>query len=100
MSSIAKYREVTLLGKRNYELHADKIVVTGANFGSYDFEQTLPLSKISPDYIRLRIRPTVAWISLTISILTGFLSVVLVREFAINSAAVPGSSEFSAYQLL
>jgi hypothetical protein len=90
MNSIVKYREVTLFGKRNYELRTDKIVVTGAGMGSYDFEQTLPLRKMSSDYIRLRIRPSLAWISLTISIVTGLLSVVLVREFAIRSAAVPG----------
>jgi hypothetical protein len=90
MSAIAKYREVTLFGKRNYELHSDKIVVVGAGMGSYEFEQTLLLTKISPNYIRLRIRPSIAWISLTISIVTGLLSVVLVREFAIRSAAIPG----------
>jgi hypothetical protein len=90
MNAIAKYREVTLFGKRNYELHSDKIVVVGAGMGSYELEQTILLIKISPNSIRTRIRPSIAWISLTISILTGLLSVVLVREFAIRSAAVPG----------
>lgn len=90
MNTIAKYREVTLFGKRNYELHSDKIVVRGSGMGSYEFEQTLPLSKISPNYIRLRIRPGIAWTSLTVSIVTGLLSVMLVRDFAIRSAAIPG----------
>ena len=35
-------------------------------------------------------RPTVSWISLTIFFLAGLLSIVLVREFAIQSRAVPG----------
>lgn len=90
MTAIATYSEVTLFGKRQYELHSDEILIKGAGSWSYDFEQTLPLTKISPDYIRLRIRPNVAWISLTLSLITGLLSVVLVRDFAIRSAAVPG----------
>ena len=90
MKALNTYSEVTLAGKRKYELYSDKIVTRGIGTWCYEFEQTLALTKISPDYIRLRIRPTVAWISLTIFFLTGLLSVVLVREFAIHSSAVPG----------
>jgi hypothetical protein len=35
-------------------------------------------------------RPTVSWISLTISLLAGLSSFVMVSEFAIQSRAVPG----------
>jgi hypothetical protein len=90
MTSIVTYQETTLFGQRKYELHPDKIVIAGRATGSYDYKQTLVLSKISPDYIRIRIRPNVAWVSLTIALLTGLVSVVLVEEFAIRSAAVPG----------
>ncbi len=90
MKAIVTYSEVTLAGKRKYELYPDKVVITGVGSWSYEFEQTLVLKKISPDYIRLRIRPTVAWVSLTMFFLTGLASIVLVREFAIQSSAVPG----------
>jgi hypothetical protein len=90
MEAIVTYSEVTLTGKRKYELYPDKIVMRGSGTWSYEFEQTLPLTKISADYVKLRMRPTVSWISLTIFFLTGLLSIVLVREFAIQSSAVPG----------
>ena len=90
MEAIVTYSEVTLTGKRKYELYPDKIVVRGSGTWSYEFEQTLPLTQISADYVKLRMRPTVSWISLTIFFLTGLLSIVLVREFAIQSSAVPG----------
>jgi hypothetical protein len=90
MEAIVTYSEVTLTGKRKYELYPDKIVMRGSGTWSYDFEQTLPLTKISADYGKLRMRPPVTWISLTIFLLTGLLSIVLVREFAIQSRAIPG----------
>ena len=90
MKVIVTYSEVTLAGKRNYSLYSDKIVIKGVGTGSYEFDQTLLLTKISPEYIRLRIRPTVAWVSLTTFLLTGLASIVLVVEFAIQSTAVPG----------
>ena len=90
MDAILTYNEVTLTGKRKYELYADKIVTRGSGAWSYEFEQTLPLAKISADYVKLRMRPTVSWIALTIFLLAGFLSILLVREFAIQSSAVPG----------
>ena len=90
MTPIVTYREATLFGKRKYELLVDKIVIRGSAPGSYEFEQINDLSKINPAYIRIRIRPNVAWLSLAISLLSGLLSVILVKEFAIRSAAVPG----------
>ena len=90
VTPIVAYREATLFGKRKYELYADKIVIEGRATGSYDFEQTIDLAKIDPNYIRVRVRPKIAWGSLTTSLATGLLSVVLVKEFAIKSAAVPG----------
>ena len=90
MKAIVTYSEVTLVGKRKYELYSDKIVIRGVGTWSYEFEQTLLLTKISPDYIRLRIRPSVVGISLAIFFLTGLASIVLVSEFAIQSRAVPG----------
>ena len=84
------YREATLFGQRKYELQPGKIIIVGKAPGSYEFEQTIDLSQINPDYIRVRIRPTVAWISLAFSLVSGLLSIVLVKEFAIKSAAVPG----------
>ena len=60
MKAIATYSEVTLTGKRKYELYSENIVIKGEGTWSYEFEQTLVLQKISPDYVRLRIRPTVA----------------------------------------
>jgi len=90
MKAIATYSEVTLAGKRKYALYSDKIVIKGAGNWSYEFEQTLVLKKISPDYIRLRIRPTVAWISLSMFFLAGLACIVLIYEFAIQSRAIPG----------
>lgn len=90
MEAIVTYSEVTLTGKRKYDLYPDKIVMSGSDTWSYDFEQTLPLTKISADYVKLRMRPTVSWISLTLFLLTGLLSIVLVREFSIPSRAIPG----------
>ena len=84
------YSEATLTGKRTYELYPDKIVVSGSSTGSYDFHQTLPLIQISSNYVKLRMRPPVSWISLTIFLITGLLSIVLVVEFSIQSSAVPG----------
>lgn len=90
MKAIATYTEVTLLGKRKYQLFPDNIDIKGAGNLSYEFEQTLVLNKISPNYIRLRIRPTVAWVSLTMCFLTGLACVVLIYEFPIQSSAIPG----------
>jgi hypothetical protein len=90
MEAIVTYSEVTLTGKRKYELYPDKIVTRGSATWSYEFEHTLPLTQISADYVKLRMRPIVSWISLTIFFLTGLLSIVLVREFAIQSSAIPG----------
>ena len=90
MEALDTYSEVTLTGRRKYELYPDKIVLRGSGTWSYEFEQTLPLTQISGDYVKLRVRPTVSWISLTICFLAGLLSIVLVREFAIQSSAVPG----------
>ena len=90
MQPIATYREVTLLGKRKYQLYSDSIVIKGVGNLSYEFEQTLMLKKISPDYITLRIRPNVAWISLSLSILTGLACETLIYDFPIQSTAIPG----------
>jgi hypothetical protein len=87
---ISTYSETTLTGKRRYELYPDKILIKGAVSGSYDYERSFALNKISPEYITLRIRPIVTWIALLTCIITGFVSVLLVYEFAISSAAVPG----------
>lgn len=84
------YNEVTLAGNRKYELYSDRIVISGVNTWSYQFEQTVLLTKISPEYIKVRMRPKLAWNSLTFSILTGLASIVLVYEFSIQSTAVPG----------
>jgi hypothetical protein len=90
MKAIATYSEVTLTGKRKYELYSDSIVIKGSGTWSYEFEQTLVLKKISPDYVRLRIRPSVAWISLTMFLLTGLACILLIYEFPIRSDAIPG----------
>src|SRR2546421_5529494 len=87
---IARYSETTLTGKRRYELYPDKILIRGAVSGAYDYERSFGLNKINPEYITLRIRPIVTWIALLTSIITAFASVLLVYEFAISSAALPG----------
>ena len=46
--------------------------------------------KLNPAYITLRIRPLITWIALITSIMTGFACLLLVYEFPIRSAAVPG----------
>ena len=84
------YSETTLSGKRRYELSQDKILIRGSVSGSYDYERTFELTKLSPEYITLRIRPLVTWIALITCMVAGFASVLLVREFQIRSAAVPG----------
>jgi hypothetical protein len=81
MKVISTYREVTLTGKRKYELDSDNVVINGSGSWSYEFEQKLQLKKISPDYAKLRI---------TMFLLTGFASILLIREFAIQSTAIPG----------
>ncbi|MDQ2920734.1 MAG: hypothetical protein M3R52_03835 [Acidobacteriota bacterium] len=90
MKPIATYSEATLSGKQKYELYPDKILIKGAVSGSYDFERSFALNKISTDFITLRIRPIVAWIALITSILTGFASFVLVYEIGVSSRALPG----------
>jgi hypothetical protein len=90
MQPILTYSQATLSGKARYELFPDKIVIRGGVAGSYDYEQTLDLKKISPEYIRLRVRPKVAWISLCLSILTGFACFVLVQDFSVPDA-IPGT---------
>lgn len=90
MEPIATYTESTLSGKRKYELYPDKIVIKGAVSWSYDFESAVVLNRINSEYTRLRIRPLVAWIALTTSILTGFASFVLVHDFGVSSTVLPG----------
>lgn len=90
MKPIATYSEATLTGKRRYELYPDKILVEGAVSGSYDYERGFTLSKISTEYITLRIRPLVAWVALITCIVTGFASFLLVYEFAVSSRVLPG----------
>lgn len=90
MTPLATYSEATLTGKRKYELYPDKIRVEGAVGGAYDYERGFALSKISPEYITLRIRPLVAWVASITCIVTGFASYLLVYEFAVSSSALPG----------
>lgn len=90
MQVISTYREVTLTGKRNYELYSDSLVINGSGSWSYEFEQKLQLQKISPDYAKLRVRSAVTWIALTMFLLTGFASILLIFEFTIQSRAIPG----------
>jgi hypothetical protein len=90
MKPIVTYNQATLSGKARFELFPDKIVIRGGVSGSYDFEQTLDLKNISAEYIKLRIRPTVAWISLFISIITGFVCFVLIHDFRLPDA-IPGT---------
>jgi hypothetical protein len=87
---IARYSEKTLTGKRRYELYPDKILIQGAVGVSHDYGLSVALNKLNPEYITLRTRPTVTWLALLTSLITGFASVLLVNEFAISSRAVPG----------
>jgi hypothetical protein len=87
---ITCYSETTLTGRRRYELSQDRILIKGSVSGSYDYERTFELTKLNPEYITLRIRPLVTWIALITCIMTGFASLLLVYEFPIRSAAVPG----------
>jgi hypothetical protein len=87
---ITGYSETTLTGKRRYELSQDRILIKGSVSGSYDYQRSFELNKLSPEYIKLRIRPLVTWIALITCFMTGFASVLLVYEFSIRSAAVPG----------
>jgi hypothetical protein len=90
MNPIVTYSQATLTGKAKFELFPETIVIRGGVSGSYDFEQTLALKKISKDYIRLRVRSKVSWISLCISIFTGFACLVLVLDFTLPEA-LPGT---------
>src|SRR4051812_38805746 len=90
MKPIFAYSQATLSGKARYELFHDKIVIRGGVSGFYDFERTLALKKISAEYIKLRVRPTVAWISLCLSILTGLVCFVLIHDFMLPEA-IPGT---------
>jgi hypothetical protein len=88
--SITGYSETTLTGKRRYDLSQDTILIKGSVGGTYDYERSFELTKLNSKYITLRIRPLVTWIALVTSIITGIASVLLVYEFPIRSAAIPG----------
>src|SRR4051812_47274353 len=88
--SISGYSETTLTGKRHYQLSQDRILIRGSVSGSYDYKRTFELAKLNPEYITLRIRPLITWIALITSIMTGLACLLLVYEFPIRSAAVPG----------
>ena len=90
MKAIATYNEVTLTGKRKYDLYSDNIAIKGVVNFSHDFEQTLILKKIRSDYIRLRIRPTIVWGFLGMFFLPGLACLMLIYEIPIQSDAIPG----------
>lgn len=90
MKSMAKYSEATLFWKKKYELYSDRIVVNGQSPGSQNFEVTVPLIDINPNYVKVSVRSLVPWVALITAILTGFLSVILIYYFAISSNRLPG----------
>jgi len=55
---INDYSEATLTGKKPYLLSQDRIQIKGSVSGSYDYERSFELTRINPEYITLRIRPS------------------------------------------
>jgi hypothetical protein len=90
MTPLQTYCQATLTDKSVFELYEDKLVVKGSFPLSANFERTFELDKLSPDQIKLKIRPSVTWIAMTTCVLTGFAATQLIFNFKIASTIVPG----------
>ncbi len=56
MEPIATYAEQRFDGKRTFELFADRVVVRGKTTLRSDFEVTVPLASLTPEFARVRAR--------------------------------------------
>lgn len=90
MEPIATYKEVRFDGSRTFTLFPDKLLVRGKTTLHSDFDTTIPLRILDPNFDRMGIRnkscSVGAWIA-TISFVTW---TVLVKGFGMSFAA-PGA---------
>lgn len=88
---IATYREVRFDGKRRFDLFSEEIRVSGSVTMQSDLDTTIPLSRMDPRLIKLRVRNNVFWVGLWMAI-AGFVgAVILVEGFRLDPFGIaPG----------
>jgi hypothetical protein len=78
---IETYREVLFEGRRVFELRPDSVHVVGRVFLQSDFELTVPLAQLRPDYQVLRERSRSFWNGLGIMLFGAIGAELLVEGF-------------------
>jgi hypothetical protein len=77
MDPIATYNEARFDGKRTFELFEDKVVVRGTTTFTSDFEVSVPLARIDPDFARLRLRNKNFWMGVWIMVVAWVLASIV-----------------------
>ncbi len=81
MESVATYSETRFSGQRDFTLYADRIRVTGKVFLKSDFDTTIQLARLNPDYSRLRIREAGFMAGVWLILISLLLSGILIAGF-------------------
>jgi len=81
MDPIATYAETRFSGKRQFELFSDTIRVRGKTFLKSDFDSTIPLKSLNPDFSRLRVRESAFVWGMWLIIIAALLGGILVAGF-------------------
>jgi hypothetical protein len=81
MESVATYSETRFSGQRDFTLYADRIRVTGKVFLKSDFDTTIQLARLNPDYSRLRVRETGFMSGVCLILISLLLTGILIAGF-------------------
>ncbi|MBE0534755.1 MAG: hypothetical protein IH624_03735 [Phycisphaerae bacterium] len=77
MEPVATYSETRLMGKRYFELFADRVRITGKVYWQSDFDVTIPLTNVLPYYETIRIREKICGAGVVLAAVPVVLFVIL-----------------------
>ena len=84
MEEVPTYSETRFSGKRRFELHSDKIRIQGKTFLKSDFDISVKLKGLDPNYQKVKVRENMFWSGIGLIIIPLVIAEILSSAFEIS----------------